>query len=1176
MQHYTPLHLHTEFSLLDGAIGLKPLVEFAKEQGWKACAITDHGNVFGAVKFFQLAKKAGIKPILGVEMYFTPDINIKPGKGEKKYNHLSVIVKNEAGYKNLCQLLEFAYTKGFYYKPRIDYQRLEEHNEGLIILSGCMGGHISQLLLSDDNDHVNDRIEWFVKVFGKDRFFIEVMPSYDEKSEKLQKLLISKAEQFELELVATPDSHYLKPCDNDAHEIMLSIGTKALLTDPNRMTFGDFKGYLKTTDEMLEAFKDNPEAVWNSGKIADSCNFEFTFGELKFPKFDIPKEHTEESFFKEICTKGLDRIFAEKLAPIEEEATYRERLKTEVDLIVSMGFIGYFLVVSDFIDWAKNEGIPVGPGRGSAAGSLVAWALKITNIDPIAYNLIFERFLNPERVSMPDIDIDFCIERRENVINYVKEKYGHDSVCQIITFGTMMAKGVIKDVGRVLGFNFQDTQALTDLVGDQLGISLKESIENEPKLAEAIENSPRIKHLFDICFTLEGLTRHASKHAAGVVIAPEPLKNVLPLYIPSKSQDLVTQYAMTELEAIGYLKMDFLGLKNLTIIDRCTIAIEKRHGVKIDLDKLPMDDAASFKTVADGKTSGIFQFEGDGVTKVLQKLKPSRFEDLVAVNALYRPGPLGSGMVDDFIAGRHGKKKVTYMFKELKPILEETYGVIVYQEQVMKIASTIAGFSLGAADILRRAMGKKKVEVMAEQKALFVRGATDKGFNLKKSGELFDLMAYFAGYGFNKSHSAAYALISYQTAYLKTYYLDEFTAALLSFETGDPAKLSSQLYRSREAGVNVIRPDINESEIEFCATDSGVRFGLKGIKNLGESAIKEILMVRDKPFKDIFDFCKRVSLRTVNKRVVESLIYSGALDSLEGTRAQKFDELETIMARAQSEKDAELHGQVGLFQAVAREQDSDESGGIYQFTSTATWNEKDKLQKEKDVVGFYLSSHPLDPYKGLARWVGSLDFEEFTKQALPKEALPEKKSANEEVSVIGLLKDYKVITTRKGDKMAFAEFENFTYSCEVIIFPSIFKTTEPILEEDAVFIIRGTVDTESLPKAKIKASEIIKADSFFDRNKFGQTLKIKVPESVEKEKFEEIVSDLKEGRSSIEFEFQENGHACTLTPRQKYDYNLEILKSLEGEGCDLLISFPEKKRFQGYRQNSGQAPWMQR
>ncbi len=655
-KHFVHLHLHTEFSLLDGAIKINSLVDMAKQQKWKAVGISDHGNIFGAVKFFKSAKKAGVKPILGTEMYMAPDVNIKDIN--QKYFHILIIVQNKIGYQNLCQLMAFAQTDGYYFKPRIDYKILQKYSEGLIIGTACLGGHIPQLLMKNDYEQAYQRTEWLLDIFGQDRFYTEVQPHPEKDQIELNKKIFELSKKYNTKTIATCDSHYLTKEDYYAHEVLLAIGTKKQMSDPKRMTFGNFECHVKTTQEMLDFFPDNPEVVWNTGEIADKCEFEFEFGKLFFPQSPIPKKYTEEEFFKKLSRDGLEEFNKENLFPEEKYPEYVKRLEWEMNTIIQMEYIGYFLVVSDFIRWAKEQSIPVGPGRGSAAGSLVAWCLKITNVDPIKYNLLFERFLNPERVSMPDIDIDFCVERREEVINYVKDKYGHDCVCQIITFGTMMAKGVIKDVARALGFPFQDAKTLTDLIPNQLKISLHDSIKQEPKLKEMIDNNPSVKELFDISFKLEGLTRHASKHAAGVVISPTPLKEVLPLYIPSKaSNELVVQYAMTELEEVGFLKMDFLGLKNLTVIQETLEAIEQKYNIKIDLDKINLDDEKTFDLLRAGNTSGVFQFESDGIKDVMRKLSPQAFEDLIAVNALYRPGPLGSGMVDDFIERRHGRKK---------------------------------------------------------------------------------------------------------------------------------------------------------------------------------------------------------------------------------------------------------------------------------------------------------------------------------------------------------------------------------------------------------------------------------------------------------------------------------------------------------------------------------------
>ncbi|MBD3273000.1 DNA polymerase III subunit alpha [Candidatus Dependentiae bacterium] len=1148
-KHFVQLHLHSEFSLLDGAIKLKPLIEFAKKDKNKAVGISDHGNIFGAVKFFKLAKKENIKPILGCEMYFIPDAKIKDAK--EKYFHIIVIVKSKVGYKNLCQLMELSYKEGFYFKPRIDYNMLKKHNEGLIISSGCLGSHIPSLIKNNKIDQAKERIEWFLDIFGTERFYTEVQPHNTEEQIKVNNTILELSKDYGIKTIAACDAHFINKEDRYAHEVLLSIQTKKQMSDPDRMTFGEYDCHLRTTQEMLDFFPNNPEVVWNTGLLADSCEFDFEFGKLFFPKSPIPKNYTEEDYFKKLCFDGLEHLKNENLIDEEKYPEYIKRLELEMSTIIQMGYIGYFLVVSDFIRWSKEQNIPVGPGRGSAAGSLVAWVLKITNVDPIKYNLLFERFLNPERVSMPDIDIDFCIERREEVIDYVRNKYGQDCVCQIITFGTMMAKGVIKDVARTLGFPFQDANALTDLIPNQLKIKLNEAIEQEPKLKEMIDNNPRVKELFDICFKLEGLTRHASKHAAGVVISPKPLREMLPLYVPAKSTELVTQYAMTELEQVGFLKMDFLGLKNLTVIKKTLDAIKKRHNIKINLDKIPFDDPKAFNLLRAGNTNGIFQFESEGIKEVMRKLQPEKFEDLIAVNALYRPGPLGSGMVDDFIDRKHGRKKTTYMFPELEPILNETYGVIVYQEQVMKIASTIAGFSLGGADILRRAMGKKKFEVMKEQKKLFINGAKEKGFDEKKSAELFDLMAYFAGYGFNKSHSTAYALIAYQTAYLKANYPVEFMAALISHETNDPDKLTFYLQEIHDMDIKTMSPDINKSEIEFCAFEDGILFGLKGIKNAGLAALEKIIEERNKkPFLDILDFCKRVDLRTANKRVIESLIYSGALDCFPGNRAQKIAELDKILKIAIAAKKEAETGQMSMF-GIKKTNELDKTNQYYAFAPLKDWSDKEKLEKEKEIAGFYLSSHPLKNYPSL-KWIESINF----KDALD---MVEGKNLKREPRIIsyGLMQNHKVIKTKKGDDMAFAQFEDFSSNGELIIFPNTYKKVGDLLNEYNIFIIDGFIDSTSSNKCKIKVNNLIPIEQIFEQKKI-KSLNFILPENTNEEILNQLTKEIElansiENKIPLKLKFKEADRNFILEYKNKVGYNLESLKKIEKLGIKIKL-----------------------
>jgi len=1143
-QYFTHLHVHTEFSLLDGAISHEALLGFAKQYNIPAIGTSDHGNIFGSVKFFKAAQKAGIKPILGMEAYITEDAQIKDQRN--RYYHILIIVQNKVGYKNLCKLLSFSYQQGFYFKPRIDYEILAKHNEGLIVTSACLGGHIPQLLIQDKDELAQERIDWFLEHFGKDRFYLEVQPEDQAEQKILNQKLYAICAQQDIKCIVGCDAHYASIEDRQAHEVMLAIQTHAKMSDADRFSFGDVKAYLRSPDEICELFKDHLDAVYNTGIVADSCDFSFETGKLFFPKFVIPEEHTPVTYFKHLCLEGFDRLLEEGRIAENQKDQYKERLDKEIELIVHMGFTEYFLVVSDFIQWAYRNGIPVGPGRGSAAGSLVAWTLQITNLDPLKYNLLFERFLNPERISMPDIDIDFCVEGRETVINYVKEKYGHNKVCQIITFGTMMAKGVIKDVARALGIPFDDSNMITGLIPDQLKIRLKEAIEQEPRLKELVDHNESVKNLFDIAYRLEGLTRHASKHAAGIVISPEPIDEVLPVYIPPKTDELVTQYDMTELEYLGFLKIDFLGLKNLTLIKRALALIERNHGIKLDINSLPIDDEKSFQLLCAGKTTGVFQLESEGLKDVLRKLQPEKFEDIIAVNALYRPGPLGSGMVDDFIERRHGRQEIKYLFPELKPILEETYGVIVYQEQVMKIASAIAGYTLGQADILRRAMGKKKVEVMAEQRALFLEGAKKGGFDEKKAGELFDLMAYFAGYGFNKSHSAAYALIAYQTAYLKSHFSAEFMACLISLESGNPDSMVMYLQEAKSMGIKIVQPDINTSSIEFNAEGDTIIFGLQGIKNVGLAALNDIMEVRaKKPFSDLVDFCTRVDLRTVNKRVIESLIYAGAFDTLPGSRAQKFNDLAKIMEAAAEKKKELQTGQTSLFGSVINKEQKEQGTNGYQFSSCTEWTDKEKLEREKDVTGFYVSEHPLSVYQRQLAWFSLKPF-----NILP----PDSSGKEQTLTGCGLLKTRKEIVTKKGDRMAFIQLEELNgNTAEIVVFPKLFKVVEQWLTEHQVFIVKGAVDCTSDKICKIKAETLVPIDLIFEQWPRINDVTVELPEHVTDSMLKNIQSSLTPGQVQLQFAFAENNMKLLLETKEKIKLTSELLETLSVQPINIQI-----------------------
>jgi len=1143
-KQFTHLHLHTEYSLLDGAIKLEHLIKRVKDCGMKSVAITDHGNIFGAVKFFELCKKNNIKPVLGIETYFTEDAAIK--SINKKYYHQLLLVQNTQGYKNLCKLISYSFNKGFYFKPRIDYESLKKHSEGIIASTACLGGHIPQLILNKQYDEAEKKIEWFIDVFGKERFLLEVQPEDQEEQTVVNNFFYEIAPKYDLKIIGTTDAHYLTPDYRNAHETMLCIQTHHKTDDEDRFTFGKCRPWVRTTEEMLSAFKGHEEVVWNTQKVVDQCNFDFTTGKLFFPSFEIPEKHTEKSYFEELCHNGFDKLVTQGHIP-QEHNQYKERLKVEMDLICSMGFIGYFLIVSDFIQWAKRNTIPVGPGRGSAAGSIVAWALEITNIDPLKYNLLFERFLNPERVSMPDIDIDFCIEGREKVIQYCRDKYGHDKVCNIITFGTMAAKGVLKDVSRALGLPFEDANAITNLVPDQLKISLEDALKQEPRLAELKNSNPKVAELFDLAFRLEGLTRHASKHAAGIVISPQPIDEVLPVYIPPKSSELVTQYAMTELEKLGFLKIDFLGLKTLTLIDRILKLIKKTHDIKIDIDKIPIDDEKAFKLICQAKTSGVFQLESNGLKDVLRRLQPEKFEDIIAVNALYRPGPLGSGMVDDFIERRHGRQKISYLFDDLEPILKETYGVIVYQEQVMKIASAIGGYSLGEADILRRAMGKKKIDVMTQQRELFLSRAKERNYDAKKSGELFDLMAYFAGYGFNKSHSAAYAKIAYQTAFLKANYLPEFMACLISLEMDNADKMAFYLEEAKDLKLEIVPPNINQSEIEFTVINGELLFGLQGVKNVGLAALENIIKEREKkPFADLLDFCIRIDLRTANKRVIENLIYAGAFDLLPGNRAQQFEELSTIIELAINKKHELATGQMGLFSTTPKKEGQPD---MHAFQPLPEWPEKEKLKHEKEIIGFYLSAHPLDSYQPIIKCVSLLQFNRST------ELIQQTKSSQEPVFVgCGFIRSHRIIFTKKGDRMAFVQLEDMSGTAEIILFPRTFTKVEQWLETHNIFFVKGPLDLTSPEKCKIKANLFVPAELFFEKWPEISMITVTLPAAIKINQIEALQQLCNNGSKSVTFVYEENGKRLQLATNKRIAINAELIKKIEDCGASALLT----------------------
>ncbi|HMB16653.1 MAG TPA: DNA polymerase III subunit alpha [Pelovirga sp.] len=1055
MEHsnFVHLHLHSQYSLLDGAIKLDELVAKAKEFRMPAVAVTDHGNMFGAIEFYSKAMAAGIKPILGCEVYVAPGSRFHKtnarGSSEASY-HLVLLCMNLTGYRNICRLISAAYREGFYYKPRIDWDLLAQHNQGLIAMSACLGGELPTLINLNQTSEAFARAGQMAEIFDDGRLYLELQENFLPEQKKANAGLISLADELNLPLVATNDCHYLARKDAFAHEVLLCIQTGKTMDDPNRMRFPNEEFYLKSAEEMTSLFPEHPEALANTIRIAERCNLDLDFNTYHFPQYEKPAEQTLDEVLAEQSRIGLQERLQEirQVRPITDEMvrTYDERLQVELDCIKQMGFPGYFLIVADFINWGKDNGIPVGPGRGSAAGSLVAFAIRITDIDPIPYNLLFERFLNPERISMPDIDVDFCIYGRERVIDYVREKYGAENVAQIITFGTMLAKGVLRDVGRALNIPYGEVDKIAKMVPTVLGITLKQAIEQEPQLKTLIAKDTKIKELVNIALALEGLTRHASTHAAGVVVTPRPLPEYLPLYVDPKSGGQVTQYPMSYVEKIGLVKFDFLGLKTLTVLENAISLVRAGKDEAFDLKLIPDDDKKTFELLSHGETTGVFQLESSGMKEYLVKLKPSCFEDLIAMVALYRPGPLGSGMVDSFIKRKHGLEKFQFDFSQLEPILKDTYGVIVYQEQVMLIAQVLGNYSLGAADLLRRAMGKKKADEMAKQKKQFLAGALENKLNTKKAEAVFDLMEKFAAYGFNKSHSAAYALIAYQTAYLKAHYPVEFMAALLTEDMENTDKVIKNISEVRSMGVAILPPDINASARSFTVDHEAMRFGLGAVKGVGSAALDAIFHVRkEKPFTSLQDFCERVDLRKVNKKVVEALIKCGAFDSLGGKRSQFFSAFEECMDIGQRLQREQESGQDSLF--GSNEIVSVAGNGYGQLPQIEEWDEKTLLSHEKEALGFYVTGHPLARHADAIKSFATCEISALTER-----------TDKEQVRICGVVSGVKELVTKKGDRMAFVTLEDLTGSLELVVFPEVYAAGMELIKGEEPIIVSGELD----------------------------------------------------------------------------------------------------------------------
>ena len=1097
---FVHLHLHSQYSLLDGAIRLKDLFKRAKELEMPALACTDHGNMFGGIDFYTGAISNGIKPILGSEIYFTPGSrhdrrapkNVKTldsqdeTEGKHQIHHLILLCKNLTGYRNLCKLLSKAYQEGFYYKPRADMELLREYSEGLIATTACLKGEVGYNFFTNQDEKAVQAALKFREVF-KDDFYLEIQENGIPEQVEVNRKIMNFAKEYSIPLVATNDSHYLTRDDAAAQEVLMCIQTGKTFEDEKRMKLSTTEFYFKSAEEMRNAFHYAKEACDNTLKIADACNLEIKWQDEKgkqiylLPKFEITTQETEDQYFERLSREGLQERFdgphfkhlvTKDNWETEIKPQYLERLDVEVGLIKQMGFTGYFLIVSDFIQWSKNNGIPVGPGRGSGAGSIVAYALKITNVDPIPYNLLFERFINPERISMPDFDIDFCQDRRQEVIEYVTKKYGEERVGQIITFGTLSAKAVLRDVSRVFALPYAEADALAKLVPVELGIELQEAIDKEPKLKELEDNDPKIRRILQISKRLEGLNRHAGIHAAGVIITNEPLVTYCPLFRGAKGEQVV-QFDKDFAEKIGLVKFDFLGLKTLTVISNASKFVQRDLKPDFDIEDIDYNDQAVYEMISQGKTVGVFQLELSGMQDLCKRIKPGSIDDITAINALYRPGPMGMGLHLEFadIKNKLNGKTEQYSFDALIPVLKDTYGIIVYQEQVMNVARVIGGYSLGQADMLRRAMGKKKAEEMAAHKEIFRKGAVERGFDEAKSMALFDLMEKFAEYGFNKSHAVAYSVVAYQTAFLKYYYPAQFFAALLGTEINNKEKITAYIQEAKEWDIEILAPDVNESLWLFNVIDKTIRFGLGAVKGVGEGAVEEIVRERTEngPFKGFVDFCERVSLKAVNKRVIESLIKVGAFDTCEKfNRKTLIENMEFIIAFAEKKQEERMMGQTSLFDMdVAVTGTTEEQLNIVE---SPEFDEKQKLALEAELLGIYVSGHPLSRFKDIMSKLTSMSIAEV--QDLPTVPKPEtftrvsdeNDPTKRSMVLAGMIAESKVILTKKGDKMAFVQLEDLTGKIECLFFPKVYAECAEVLASGEPMVVSGYVNLAEDPK----------------------------------------------------------------------------------------------------------------
>jgi DNA polymerase III subunit alpha len=1065
---FVHLHLHTEYSLLDGASRPEALAQRVAQLGMPACAITDHGNMFGAVEFYNAMKGAGVKPIIGCEMYVAYNsrfdkAGVEDGQADAgANNHLIVLAANQTGYRNLVKLVSAGFTQGFYYKPRIDKELLKEHAEGLIVLSSCLKGEVSQALAGGNYQKAKDAALAYKEILGADNFFLEIQDHGIPDQQKIVPLMAQLGREVGLQLVGTNDSHYLDKSDAFAHEVLLCIGTGKTLGDEKRMKFYSDDFYVKGPEEMRRVFSDYPEAADNTMRIAERITTSLDVKGHHLPKFPVPPKFDLPEYFAHVAREGLKARLKERRRAREEQF-YWERLEREIEIIKNMGFPGYFLVVWDFIKYARDHGIPVGPGRGSAAGSLVAYSMRITDVDPLEYDLLFERFLNPERISMPDIDLDFCMNRRGEVINYVRDKYGEENVAQIITFGTMAAKSVVRDVGRVLGHQYAFVDKISKMIPGGPGVTLTDAKKDSPQLAEAIKNDEEVRKIIEIGEKLEGLSRHAGMHAAGVVITPEPVTNYVPLYRTNRDE-IVTQFDMRVVEKMGLVKMDFLGLRTLTVIDDAIKSAKSVDGVDIDIDAIPLDDPEVYRLFQEGRTKGVFQFESGGMVDLLRKARPTQFEDLAALNALYRPGALDAGMVDEYVRRKNGTSKAKYLVPVMKEVLEETYGVIVYQEQVMQIAQKVAAYTLGQADLLRKAMGKKDAAVMAAERGKFVDGAVANGYDKKKANEIFDYIEPFARYGFNKSHSVAYALVAYQTAWLKVHYPRHFMAALMSSEMDRTDAVVKFIGEAKQMGIEVLPPDVNESNMFFTVVGPNIRFGLGAVKGVGEGAVESVLAARQKlgRFTSLLQFCEEVDLRACNKKVLEALIKSGSFDFLGSSRRALFERLDPTADSAQRTKDEKEKGQNSLFGLWSAAAQPPLSKAAAEVPHSKEWPEDERLRYEKETLGFYITGHPLNRYSDDLRL-----FANATTDTLYKHI-------DEVVNIGGIVSQIKKSKIKKGPNegklMAKFFLDDQAGSVEVVVFSDLYAKYMKWLDNGVAVLVTATVKDTGGQQANRSAS----------------------------------------------------------------------------------------------------------